>query len=87
MVSTGLSRNWWFYRLLFAIVRPFTKSIQQAASTSIFCSTVNELTGLTGYYFNNCYFCEPSNLSKNEELAKSLWKISEDMIKRVFSTN
>ena len=27
MVSTNLSRNWWFYKLAFAIVRPFTKSL------------------------------------------------------------
>lgn len=27
MVSSSLSRNWWFYRLLFAFVRPFTKSL------------------------------------------------------------
>lgn len=26
MIWTGISRNWWFYRLLFTIVRPFTKS-------------------------------------------------------------
>jgi WW domain-containing oxidoreductase len=27
MVSSNLNRNWWFYRLVFAIVRPFTKSL------------------------------------------------------------
>lgn len=27
MVSSSLSRNWWFYRVLFAFVRPFTKSL------------------------------------------------------------
>lgn len=27
MVSSNLSRNWWFYRLLFFFVRPFTKSL------------------------------------------------------------
>lgn len=27
MVSSHLSRNYWFYRLVFAIVRPFTKSL------------------------------------------------------------
>jgi WW domain-containing oxidoreductase len=26
IVSTGLSRHWWFYRLLFMAVRPFAKS-------------------------------------------------------------
>uniref|UniRef100_A0A1I8NS07 WW domain-containing oxidoreductase n=1 Tax=Stomoxys calcitrans TaxID=35570 RepID=A0A1I8NS07_STOCA len=81
MVSTQIQRNWWFYRLLFALVRPFTKSLQQAAATSIYCATANELTGLTGLYFNNCYFCEPSKLSQNEKLQNQLWSISEDMVK------
>ena len=27
LISTDLSRNWWFYRLLFALGRPFTKSV------------------------------------------------------------
>lgn len=27
MVNTNISRNWWFYRLLFTLVRPFTKSV------------------------------------------------------------
>lgn len=27
MMSTSLSRHWWLYRLLFALVRPFTKSM------------------------------------------------------------
>lgn len=27
MVSTNLTRNYWFYRVIFAFVRPFTKSL------------------------------------------------------------
>jgi Dehydrogenases with different specificities (related to short-chain alcohol dehydrogenases) len=27
MVSSNISQHWWLYRLLFAIVRPFTKSL------------------------------------------------------------
>ena len=27
MVSTSISRHWWLYRLLFALVWPFTKSL------------------------------------------------------------
>lgn len=86
MVSTNLSRNWWFYRLLFALVRPFTKSLQQAASTTVYCATVPELTGLTGVYFNNCFLCEPSKLSQNEELAKDLWVLSLKIVENVFET-
>ena len=29
MVSSNLSRHWWLYRLLFGIVRPFSKSLSQ----------------------------------------------------------
>ncbi|XP_053662322.1 WW domain-containing oxidoreductase [Anopheles marshallii] len=83
MVSSALSRNWWFYRFLFGLVRPFTKSLQQAASTTIYCATAYELTGLTALYFNNCYVCDPSGASKNEQLQQSLWELSDKMIQRV----
>lgn len=86
MVSTGLARNWWFYRFLFVIVRPFTKSLQQAASTTIYCTIAPELTGLTGTYFNNCFICEPSKLSQNEELAKELWALSQKMVDEIFDS-
>ncbi|KAK9696526.1 short chain dehydrogenase [Popillia japonica] len=66
MVSSNLARNWWLYRLVYALVRPFTKSLQQAASTTIFCATANELNGVTGVYFNNCYRCEESKAARNE---------------------
>lgn len=82
MVSSYLSRSWWLYRLLFALVRPFTKSLQQAASTSVYCATVPELEGVGGMYFNNCCRCQPSKASEDEELAKILWNMSEEMIKK-----
>lgn len=83
MVSTGIQRNYWFYRFLFAFVRIFTKSLQQAAATSVYCATAPELCHLTGMYFNNCYICEPSKLSQSPELAKELWELSEKMLKNI----
>ncbi|XP_065075529.1 WW domain-containing oxidoreductase-like [Ochlerotatus camptorhynchus] len=82
MVSSQIARNWWFYKLLFAIVRPFTKSLQQAASTTIYCATAQELNGFTGLYFNNCYVCDPSGSSKSERMQQSLWTLSEQMVGR-----
>lgn len=81
MVSSSLSRYWWPYRFLFALVRPFTKSLEQAASTTVYCATVPELEGVSGLYFNNCYQCVPSKAAQDPELAKKLWDISCDMIK------
>ncbi|XP_030382885.1 WW domain-containing oxidoreductase [Scaptodrosophila lebanonensis] len=83
MVSSQLQRNYWFYRLLFAIARPFTKSLQQAAATTVYCATANELTALTGLYFNNCYFCEPSKLSRSAQLQQQLWQLSESLTETI----
>ncbi|XP_055536554.1 WW domain-containing oxidoreductase-like [Wyeomyia smithii] len=83
LISSDISRNWWLYRLIFALVRPFTKSLQQAASTTIYCATAHELNGLTGLYFNNCYVCEPSRGAKNERKQEMLWKLSASMIERI----
>lgn len=83
MVSTNLARNWWVYRLIFFFVRPFTKSLQQASSTSVFCATALELNGTTGVYFNNCFRCEEGQMAQSDDMAGKLWDISCDMIRQV----
>ncbi|KAB0791400.1 hypothetical protein PPYR_03200 [Photinus pyralis] len=80
MVSSSLTRNWWLYRLLFGLVRPFTKSLQQAASTTVYCATAVELNGVTGVYFNNCFRCRESESAQSDELATALWNLSAEMI-------
>jgi len=80
MVSSDISRYWWIYRLLFTLVRPFTKSLQQAASTPVFCAAAPELEGATGVYFNNCYRCDPSSTAQDATMAGRLWTVSQEMI-------
>ncbi|XP_031833660.1 WW domain-containing oxidoreductase isoform X2 [Nomia melanderi] len=80
MVSSSLPRYSWMLRFVFMLVRPFTKSLQQAASTSIFCATAPELEGVTGVYFNNCFRCDPSTPALDSALATRLWSVSQDMI-------
>lgn len=80
MMSSNLARNWWVYRLLFAVVRPFTKTMQQGAATSLYCAAVPELQGIGGMYFNNCCRCEPSSAAQNGKLATALWEISTKML-------
>ncbi|CAG2164221.1 unnamed protein product [Oppiella nova] len=80
MISTGLSRNWWLMRGLFAFVRPFTKSVGQGCATPVYCATAQELDGIGGLYFNNCYQCLPSKAAQNTDLSASLWLLSEKMI-------
>ena len=52
----------------------------QGASTVVYCATTNELKALGGLYFNNCQECEPSPKANDLELARLLWKKSDDMI-------
>ncbi|KAM8947826.1 WW domain-containing oxidoreductase [Pelodytes ibericus] len=80
MMYSSIHRNWWGYRLLFALVRPFTKSMQQGAATSIYCAVSPELEGLGGMYFNNCCRCLPSQEAQREETAAALWELSEKLI-------
>ncbi|KAJ1519882.1 hypothetical protein ONE63_004122 [Megalurothrips usitatus] len=83
MISTDIARHWWVYRLAFALVRPFTKSLQQGASTTVYAATAHELSDCTGLYFNNCCRCAPSKSSQDPQMAKLLWDISTDMVKSV----
>lgn len=87
MISTDISRHWWGYRLAFAVVRPFTKSLQQGASTTVYCATAHELSGCTGLYFNNCCRCTPSPKSEDPQMSKLLWDISVDMVNSVLGEN
>ncbi|RWS30447.1 WW domain-containing oxidoreductase-like protein, partial [Leptotrombidium deliense] len=87
MVSTSLSRNWWLFRVLFALVRPFTKSVAQAAATSVYCATAIELRGVTGLYFNNCVQCSPSTAAQDIELSELLWMLSDKMIENALQSS
>ncbi|CAH1779030.1 unnamed protein product [Owenia fusiformis] len=85
-INTRISRQWWMWRLLFTILRPFTKSTEQGASTTVFCAVSKDLEGVGGMYWNNCCQCISSEQSRNEKLAKKLWDISATMIDKAERT-
>ncbi|XP_051546337.1 WW domain-containing oxidoreductase-like [Myxocyprinus asiaticus] len=80
MMYTSIHRSWWLMTLLFTFARPFTKSMQQGAATTIYCAVAPELEGLGGMYFNNCFRCLPSLQAQDPTAALSLWELSEQLI-------
>ena len=80
MISTNLSRHWWAYRVLFAVVRPFAKSLQQGAGTIIFAAAASELNRTSGLYINNCFLCKPSVIVDDASARKVLWNTSVEML-------
>ncbi|KAL1124549.1 hypothetical protein AAG570_001175 [Ranatra chinensis] len=82
MVTTGIARHWWPYKVLFAIVRPFTKSLQQASSTTVYCATAPELENVSGIYFNNCCRCDPAKSGKNRVTGEKLWHLTGELLRK-----
>ena len=80
MISTNLSRHWWIYRLLFGIVRPFVKSVQQAAGTVVFAAAASELERTSGLYINNCFLCKPADIVESQDARKALWENSVQLL-------
>ncbi|CAG0895588.1 unnamed protein product [Cyprideis torosa] len=80
MVMTEITRHSWLVWLLFLLVRPFTKSLQQAAATSVFAAASPDTTGLSGCYFNNCFPTLPSKAVQNLNLTEQAWKLSMKML-------
>lgn len=81
MVSTNLSRHWWLYRCLFALVRPFAKSLQQAASSVVFASFSPDLDDSWGVYVNNCFPTEPSEAALDPKLRQKYWKLTFELLR------
>ncbi|XP_049868399.1 WW domain-containing oxidoreductase [Pectinophora gossypiella] len=80
MVFSNLSKSWWLFRLAFLFVRPFTKSLQQAAATTVYVATAPELDGVTGLYFNNCFYCEESALAQDDDIMEEVFAMSLRLI-------
>ncbi|XP_071786011.1 WW domain-containing oxidoreductase-like [Asterias amurensis] len=85
MIYTNLQHSWWGWQLLFLLARPFTKSKQQGAATTVYCATSRELEGKGGMYFNHCQLCQASEEAENEDLAAALWDLSNSIIKEHLS--
>lgn len=60
---------------------------QQAAATSIYAATAAELEGVTGLYFNNCFYCEESALARDKDIAHEVFAMSLKMIAERIGTD
>uniref|UniRef100_A0A8C9FZY4 Retinol dehydrogenase 14 n=1 Tax=Pavo cristatus TaxID=9049 RepID=A0A8C9FZY4_PAVCR len=79
VVSTGIMRNFsWVVRGLFFLIRPFIKSAEQGAVSTIYCAVSEEVSGISGKYFgSDCSLTLPSATARDAGLARKLWEESE----------
>jgi hypothetical protein len=67
-------------RLMLPVVRPFMKTPEQGARTSIHLASSPELEGVTGRYFANEQPKRSSKASYDTEAAARLWRVSAELV-------
>lgn len=67
------------FKSAYTLMTPFTKSNAQGAETSIYLASSREVEGVTGKYFADSKETPSSPASHDEEAAKRLWGVSEQM--------
>jgi NAD(P)-dependent dehydrogenase (short-subunit alcohol dehydrogenase family) len=66
--------------LFLKLVRPFLKTTEQGARTTIYLATSPDVEGVTGRYFKNSRPTRTSAAARNRTYAKQLWELSEELV-------
>lgn len=69
----------WFYKVGTRIARPFLKTSEEGARTSIYLASSPEVAGVSGEYFASCAIKTPSSRARDDASAKRLWELSEKL--------
>lgn len=67
-------------RALVPLFRPFMKTSEQGAATSIHLASAREMTGVSGRYFANGKARRSADTSYDEAAAARLWQLSADLV-------
>ena len=56
------------------------RSEAEGAATSVYCLTAPQVEGVTGEYFRDCAATKPSKYASDDEAARRLWELSEQLL-------
>jgi NAD(P)-dependent dehydrogenase (short-subunit alcohol dehydrogenase family) len=80
MVSTGLGAdNGLLARVVWAAIRPFSRSPERGAESSVYLCSADEVAGKTGGYYYDCKPHRPADHAVNVDDAARLWEVSRRM--------
>ncbi|MFB3052494.1 MAG: SDR family oxidoreductase [Dehalococcoidia bacterium] len=82
-VNTGFSHDGdtnGLYSFLWSLAKPFLRSPEKGAQTSIYLASATEVEGVTGKYFANSKEAQPTSIAQDDEAARRLWTASEELI-------
>ncbi len=89
-VNTGFARDGDVrapFSWLWTLAKPFLRSPEKGAQTSIFVASAPELEGVTGNYFADSKEVQPTRMARDDDAAGRLWAASEALVARAASPN
>lgn len=69
-----------FGDVVMALARPLAISAEKGARTSIWLASAPSLAGVTGEYFYKCKPSTPTAIARDDEAARRLWAVSEELV-------
>lgn len=69
----------WLFRYGTKLAKPFLLSPAKGARTSVFLASSPEAAGVTGAYFVKCKVATPSRRARDDDSARRLWALSEEL--------
>ncbi|EFA09601.1 retinol dehydrogenase 11 [Tribolium castaneum] len=70
-----------YFKILVAVLlNLFSKTSEEGAQTTIYCSVTKGLEGFSGEHFSDCKRIEPYKTAREPGLARKLWEKSEEIV-------
>ena len=80
VVGTGFGQNnGIFSKILFNLSKPFMRSSEKGAETSIYLCSSPDVSDVSGQYFYNCKIAKTTSWANNQEDADRLWNLSKEL--------
>ncbi|MEM8498658.1 MAG: SDR family oxidoreductase [Pseudomonadota bacterium] len=80
-VATGLgTNNGWLGKSIMAMMKPFFRTAERGAESSIYLADSDDVAQHSGDYFYNCRAKTPKPWALDDKAAAQLWSLSEEMV-------
>lgn len=80
--NIGIDRDTGFGKTITSLLKPFFQTPAEGARTAIFLATDESVQHISGEYFYKCKIAKSSKRSKDVLLAKRLYKLSGELVKK-----
>lgn len=74
------AQNTWYAGHILALVKPFLRTAEKGAETSVYLATSDEVTATTGEYFYDCRPKKTKRSARDRGQARKLWELSERLV-------